>query len=286
MRFFFDHYRNMLRIHKLTLQGVATTKTEASGKALITWLEFLDDQMPPQLFPQVGGSSRHAVADESEPRAIEEDTLADPGLVNGLRESVGQEAIDVFGAVRLDLEEEDAAREDHAEHTQNQEEHEAPAHDADADSDSHPEAPAANGADIGAAGPAIEPGALGGARTEEINGVVVFFTGFVGGAIARLHLRPPPPDAPASSNAAPRGARLGVLEKINDQDLKTTCNLHKYCSCWVSVRGRSMAELLRDLTHWVSLANPAGDARSGEAHSDAARVSKLRYGMRVRKEKD
>ena len=71
------------------------------------------------------------------------------------------------------------------------------------------------------------------------------------------------------------------MSKHSSVNLKATCKRHECCSCWITPRAESgvmAVDLLKDLSHWLSLA----DKVSAADHHKASRALRQAYGHAVK----
>lgn len=201
--------------------------------------------------------------------AVFEDPLGDPTMLDGLCEAIGLEDINIISGVQLDLEEDDADREEQVAQSIGD-----PVVDYLSDGGEQGPAPPVDGGSPAYHGqpPSVASTAWG---------LDVVETGFQQGCLATYFLVS---RAAASSSAGPPPMqKVGVLHRINAQGLKMTCKFHRQCVCWLTYRGKPHEEARSDLVQWLSRASPSNEGLGQERHSQEASALKSAYGMRLRK---
>lgn len=198
---------------------------------------------------------------------VEEDSWADPSIMDGLCAALGLDAMGVLSDVQRELEEADAA---------------TPGHVAQVAGEPTGAGGLEGEDDEGASGNVVPPhggdGHAGADLGRSVFGMRVVSTGFETGCVANVFV-----DAASSSaSTQPPRHKIGVVHRVNAQGLKLTCKFHSRCVCWLTYRGRSHEDASMDLFRWLSKALPENGGLDESRHAQEASALKKSYGMRVR----
>lgn len=304
-----------LKVSSLRPRPKAEPRPKASAAAVPDFFALLDDErpQPPRAAPKrsagrtgsvasgaggktEGGSTRESAWEEllaslGLPSVnVEEDPLADPVLMDGLREVLGGEALqDAVDAI-LELEEEQAEQPgDVANITGDVEPDDGEGEGQDGDGAPPPEPPLGGvvAAVMASAleSPAPPPEAIPASQSApaapppiQMCGLEVRPTGFNSGLVANVFA-----SGAASSTGPPSMQRVGVLHRVNEFGLKMTCKVHKDCVCWITCRNRSLMDVQNDLVAWLARAASNREPVSADEHGRLSRDLKVAHGMKVRK---